>query len=564
MIPRNARLAGMSLILLFILLLWLYPLLTLRLANVADFPVHLRWADQFLSALRDGWLLPRWASASLSGLGDPTFFYYQPLFYYISSVFSVLGLRSEYAFVWAATVPYLLLGWIVYYQMLEGYRNRNAVLGTMFVLGCPILYFLSTHMASLPWTLSLPFSVLFVAESTREQPRPLRLAVLLSLICLSHLLSGLITLFCSGLGRLVFAFPNRSTVASHIKWGLGVTLGLGLASFFIYPAISQLHLINPGGWTDNATFDWRRAFILPIVSYFKYGNRWLSIQWPFALLALLMSVMVLMRRPLDAPTPAQVFARRLALVGLSALVLGSELAYPLYALVPPMQKLQFPYRFVFLATLLANIAFVIHLNESAWRRWGKLAKSAAVLLVVAQCTQTGYMQWNLYRTGEKLPDRATFMTGSFGQPEYLPAVSGPRWKEYVADGKLVGECRRLEIGCSEINHRTHDFSVVIDTPRTVSVRLPVFAFPAWRVIIDGLAQASTADIDTGLVLVELPPGRHRVAMSWSRLPAEIIGLWISTGALIVLLGALAMLSLRQRHGAIQQAGSTPAQAAMPA
>lgn len=564
MMTRNTRLAGTSLLLLFILLLWLYPLLSLRLAHAHDFPVHLRWADQFLSALRDGWLLPRWASASLSGLGDPTFFYYQPLFYYITSIFSVLGLRSEYALVWAATVPYLLLGWIVYYHMLEDYHNRNAVLATIFVLGCPVLYFLSTHYAGLPWSLSLPFSVLFVAESTREQPRPLRLAVLLSLICLSHLLSGLITLSCSGLGRLVFAFPTRRTIATHIKWGLGVILGLGLASFFIYPAISQLHLINPSGWTDGVNFDWRRAFILPLVGHFKYGDRWFSIQWPFALLALLMCVMVLMRRPLGTPTPAQVFARRLALVGLSGLVLGSELAYPLYALVSPMQKLQFPYRFVFLATLLANIAFVIHLNENAWRRWGKLAKSAAVLLVVAQCTQTGYMQWNLYRTGEKLPDRASFMTGNFGQPEYLPAVSGPRWKEYVADGKLGGECRQLSIGCNEINHRTHDFSVVIDTPRTVFVRLPVFAFPAWRVSVDGLAQASTADIDTGLVLVELPPGRHKVAMSWSRLPAEIIGLWISTGALVVLLGALAILRLRQCHGAVQPVGSTPVQAAMPA
>jgi hypothetical protein len=55
----------------------------LRLPHQNDLLVHLQWSDQFLSALRDGVPLPRWAHASVNGLGDPTFVYYQPLFYYL-------------------------------------------------------------------------------------------------------------------------------------------------------------------------------------------------------------------------------------------------------------------------------------------------------------------------------------------------------------------------------------------------------------------------------------------------------------------------------------------------
>jgi hypothetical protein len=548
----RSRLLGATCLVLFILLLWLYPLLTLRLGhNQNDITTHLRWAAQFVDALRDGWLLPRWAYASLNGLGDPTFVYYQPLFYYISSAFALLGLRSGHALLLAAVVPYLLLGGIVYRLFLGRYRGRYAVLGAMLVVGCPLLYFLSTHVAAFPWTLSLPFSVLFVAESTRDRPRPLRLAVLLCLVCLSHLLSAMMTLCCTALARLIFAFPARRTIASHVNWGSGVALGFALAAFFLYPALSQLHLINPDGWDDPGGL-WRKAFVFPTFTYASYGLRWFAIQWPLGLVALATAVMTLIPLHRAPATPAQGHARRLAMVSLAALALSTELAFPLYTILPPLQSLQFPYRFIFLAIILANIALAIHLNEGAWSRWGKLARTAAALVIAAQCAQAAFLQWNLVRAGERLPERASFMSGRFGQPEYHPAVRGPHWQAYAADGKLAGECRRLAIRCAAIEQRTHDFSVVIDTQRAINVRLPVFAYPGWRVSVDGQVQANlVADKETGLILVSLPQGRHVVALTWSGTPADITGLWISGGALCILLGALAISSLRQRRAGRQ-------------
>lgn len=547
-ISKRSRLPGAIALVLFTLLLWLYPLLTLRLPHQNDIWIHLRWADQFLAALQEGWLLPRWASASVSGLGDPTFLYYQPLFYYITSAFSLIGLRAGYALLCAAIVPYLLLGGVVYFHVLARYRNRGALLGALFVLACPIVYFLSVNMASFPWTLSLPFSVLFVAESTRQKPRPTLLGILLCLVCLSHLLSAMIALFCTAGARLVLDFPNRHNLAPHIRWALGVVLGLALAAFFIFPAVTQLHLINPDGWTDGPIFDWRRAFAFPTYSFAKYGLRWFAIQWPLAVVALLLAAMVIMDAKSAVSTPGQAQARRFAVVAMAALALSSELAYPLYAMLPPLQKLQFPYRFVFLGLLLANIAFVVHLNEGAWQRWAALGRAAAVLLIASQLAMAAYIQWGIYRSGESLPDRAVFMKGHFGQPEYLPAVRGPDWKAYSHSGKLAGECRRLRIHCVETVQRTHDFSTVIETDHPVSVRLPLFAYPAWRIAVDGVAQSLVADPATGLPLVALGPGRHRVTMRWSRTAAEQIGWWISAVAVCILCAAFGGARLR-RHTA---------------
>lgn len=548
-VTRRARIGGALCLMLLTLLLWADSLVTLRLPHQNDTLVHLRWAEQFLAALREGWLLPRWASASIGGLGDPTFLYYQPLFYYISSAFALLGMSSRYALLCAAMVPSLMLGWVVYACLLVRYRNLNALLGAAFILVCPVLYFVTTSVGAFPWALSLPFSVLFVAESIRRQPRPMRIALLLALICLSHLLSALMALACVGLARLVIAFPrDRDALAGHVNWVLGVVLGLMLAGFFIYPAVTQLHLVNPAGWVSGANFDWRRAFALPTFTHAQYGFRWFAIQLPYALIALAACLLVMMPFTGAADTPGKVFARRLGWVAIAALVLGSELAYPLYALVGPMQKLQFPYRFVFVALLLANIALVIQLNEGAWKRWRLPVRAVALGLMLAQVAIMAHLQWDLLKRGELLPARDIFMQGRFGQPEYIPAVRGPDWKQYLESDKLVGECRRLQVACSDTRHRTHDFSTRIKAPTPVEVRLPILAFPAWQLTVDGNPVALASDRATGLVLVKLPAGEHQIVLTWTRLPAEVIGWWLSALACLVLLGLL-VLGRRGPRGA---------------
>lgn len=545
--PKTLATFGVGL---FILLLWFYPLLTTQLAAQWDVKVHLRWADQFYSAMQEGWWLPRWAHASLNGLGDPTFLYYQPLFYYLTGVFAILGVPLPYWLLLGGVAIYTLSAMVLYRYFLRQYPPYRSALGAMFVLASPPVFFLATQMAAFPWVLSFPFSVLFVAESLRDRPRVARLAILIALICLSHILSAMMTLLCTGLARVIFAFPNRKTIRAHLAWGTGIALGFGLAAFYLYPALTQLDLITPGGWTNGTGYDWRRNFAFPLATYFQYGLKWTGPQWTLAVLTPIMAVLALL--PLRGMTVSRMttIARRLAIVALVAAVLGSELAYPLYAVFTPLHKLQFPYRFLFLGSLLASIAFVIQLNEGAWSRWSKTARTLAVWLFTVYFGQLAVLEWKLVSGGTRLPDRAEVMTGRFGQPEYLPAGARPAWKDYADRGKLAGECRRLVIACSELRHRTHDLSVVIETTQSVRMRLPMFAFPAWQASVNGLVQPYAVDQETGMILMNLPAGRHLVALHWVPLPAETAGKWISAAAFCLLLGVL-LVGRRSCHAARQ-------------
>lgn len=504
-----------------------------------DHLIQYRWWLQFDSALREGVWSPKWAYAAHAGLGEPTFLYYQPLFFYIASAFGWL-LSPTNAVRAAVWFPYALLGAIAFVRIRSDTTLLRAAAALVMILTCPALFFLSTHVGAFPWVMAMPFCLLFALESTQDKPDFAKIALWLGFVCLSHLLSGLMSLLCVGTGRLVFAFPSRRTLRGNCAWLAGIILGLLLVAFFIYPAVSQQGYINPSGWTNDPSLDWHRGFAFPVVSYFKYGHRWFLWQWPIPVFTLLMcgSVFWIAKRLDRSMHTAQqvVLASRLAIIALTGLIFSSEIAYPLFALLPPLQKLQFPYRFVFPAMLLATMslcmACIVHFSQHKGRN---RVSYCCALFAAAQCVVVILLQYNIVGFGKAMPDLRTVLRGDFGQVEYLTANRGPHWDKYNASGGLVGECARLGVACREIATHSHASVVSISSDRPVSIRLPVFSFPGWRVSIDGAEQGIATDPDTGLLLVTVESGSHIVATRWGGTPAEPMAMFASLAAAVCLL-----------------------------
>src|SRR5262249_17498701 len=51
---------------------------------------HYRWTSQYIDALRDGALYPRWLPSANEGQGSPAIIYYPPLSFYVAAGFSVV------------------------------------------------------------------------------------------------------------------------------------------------------------------------------------------------------------------------------------------------------------------------------------------------------------------------------------------------------------------------------------------------------------------------------------------------------------------------------------------
>jgi len=525
--------AGSLLLVPLLYLLWFQTLWQGRVISNIDHLVHMRWLIQFETGLQDGWWLPRWAFASHRGLGDPTFLFYQPGAYYLAALFRRLGAAPDSALAWTSWLANLLLGMVVLWRAPSGWRLSQAFCAALFVAASPMLYFMATHQASYPWVLSMPFGLLFAWESAQEKPHWFRLAIPLSLLCLTHLLSTLILLLCVGCGRLLAGGPRRRMIRGHAQWLCICLLGLGLASFFLFPAVTQLHLINPEGWTNNPYLDWHRAFAFPTFTWYRFGMRWFGLQWPLPVVSLLMAAWVL-RAP-GEQGEAGPAARQLAWMALAGLFFSSELAYPLYELFDAFRKFQWPYRFSAWSLLLSSTAFILVLLQ----RWPQLARwrrMQALALALAYAVLALYVQNNVRTAGQQLPPALVVMQGDFGQPEYLPAGRGPGWESYLHSGSFASDCAQAGLQCGPLRRTSHSVESEIILQATTSlVRMPLFVFPAWQVSVDGVPRRTSVDPATGLHLVQLPPGQHVIRLAWVGLEAERTGRWITLAALLACL-----------------------------
>lgn len=512
------------------------PFILDKIIPQGDYKTHIRWAYQFYISLGEGSFYPRWAFAAHSGLGEPAFLYYQPLFYYFVSSFNyflndiVLSVRISLII---SNILLGIAGFLSIYRLIPLY---HAWFGMILIQATPMLIFLESYYAALPWVFASPFIVFFVSESTKDNPSPMKLAIHLALLTLSHILSAMMILISIGLASVLSLVgrPSQEKLRRSIQWLTGVTIGLLLTSFYLLPALTLQDLISPQAWINASAVDWHRAFAFPIFSYLKNGLRWFAVQWPFSLLALIMFLVALKVVSRVTDVRSNIVYRLLG-YSATALFFSSELSYPLYSVIGFLQKIQQPYRFIVPATLYATLAISACLS-SLWpltpvKPYKILGQGAVMLafLLVAM------VQFGLYKEGLPSPALSIAMKGTFGQPEYFPATKGPNWMEYVNQGGWNQECINKQIICTDEQKSTHAWSALVTAKNESIIRLPLFFFPNWHAALGDKRHDIVPDHDTGLISMTVPQGSHRINVTWDKLPVEYIGLSLTLLGLIAII-----------------------------
>ena len=316
-------------------------------------------------------------------------------------------------------------------------------------------------------------------------------------------------------------------------------------------ALTTQDLINPGAWFDPKWIDWRNSFIFPIVTGRSYSIRWFNIQWTVAALycvsVLLCAAAAVRMHWSERWVRTAVVA---LLVGSAiSLLLASEFAYPIYTLSPQLRSVQWPYRFLTIPSLCVPLALVFALavarNKGARVGWSPFLMAALVgniALLIA-------LELQVATSGRASGVEQRVMSGRFGQPEHRPATAGPGWPAYLSAGGFQAECKGLDATCTEMTTGTHRRTWNIELDRDADIRLPVFAFPAWELRIDGVSHSQPPDAVTGLIAIHLGPGKHQVKILWSSLFEERMGILLSALS-IVILAVLAYWQRREKRPAI--------------
>jgi hypothetical protein len=518
-----------------------------RVSSNNDLRVHYRWAVEFVTALHGGDPYPRWMPLANQGLGEPALLFYAPLYYYATALVAWFTRDTWTAMKLVEFVGIWATGLFAYAALRRFCPPGWSLAGAVVVQAAPMIFMLFHFFNGLPWALSFTAAMAAVAFSLRPNPRRFvdaPLAVALAVVVSTHTLSGLMVLICLpfvNVRHLVGPASSAGRLRPVVAWGLSALVGIGLTMAYLFPALRARSLIMSEAWTTEYTY--YNAFIFSTVTYFLYGMRWMTFQWPLPLVLLGSTIaitwyLVKTRERRDGSWAA---LTGLATVAWVSLFLCSELSYPLWALPSPLKLVQYPHRFLYVTTAVGLVANVACLR----RVWSENYPRRAVLLVALPLVVSVLMTGAMYAKFTMLDARPSGLVGNTvgphrGLPEYATRTVGPDWERYVQDGGLESECAARQAQCREMSPTGRTRRWRIDVPRAMPLRLPVFAFPAWSLGLDGQPLASTIDQATGLIAIELPAGRHEVSLTWAGLPSERTGLVLSGVSLALLLGLMAV------------------------
>ncbi len=455
---------------------------------------------------------------------------------------------------WAATASTFPVGLVTVWLLRNQVPYRWALASAVLLQTLPFAAFLFGFHAALPWHFSFAFAVLGIGLTTirRRRQVDLLLALSVGLLCVTHLMVTFMVLLClsamQGLSALRHGMTEIRT--SLIPWAGSVALGLGLSAVYWLLAATSAPLFNTWTSVDDYYTTYRNSFIFPFVTSGIFGTRWAVIQWvmpivPLAFLLVAAWALAIQRREQGEVWRA---ASRLCTVGGVALLMSSELAYPLYASIPHLANIQFPYRFLTVSSIAGALGFSL-VAPAAFRDSGmRLIRCAitgcaalSVMLFIA-------FQYKQYVEGVDPGLGPKTMAGRVGQRGSEPAFIGPDWQKYIEGGGLDGYCRGTGLVCETTLGESHHRIWHISTDSRAEVLLPLFAFPAWQVSLDDVLVPARVDLPTGLIAVEIPPGRHSVSVRWSLLWQERVG-WALSAASLAVFAAISWVR-RLRRGEV--------------
>ena len=587
----------------YLLLVWLFalpavtPLWQPTITDSADGLLHLYRLVALDQAVRQGVLFPRWLPDLAYGYGFPLFVFYAPLSYYVTLILS-FGFGLVLAFNISFALALWLSGTGAFVLVRDRFGSLAGLMASVAYVYAPFQLFNAFSRGGLPaaWAMALfPFTFWAFGRLLWPGDQPqLRFwtsisAILFGLALLTHntlslLFAPLLAAYLA-VNLLVHFIWGRWTTSPEMEspvyarsffWtrivlpvGLAAALGLGLAAFFLLPAIIEKEYAQVYRVITSPDFDFRFHFVslTELLAWPEPANTGLLnpkfpltlglVQLGLAVIGFIGLVYKLLqsRQNLTQPIVAQLtlgfFA---ALVLVIAVFMMLPLSQPLWERLPLLEFIQFPYRWLGPSALMLAIL--------AGAAGAMLPERAALGLALVGIPAIFFSAVPLLypRYDTTLPDDPSLVdmmayehhsgvigTTSFG--EYLPIWvktiphESPLEPMYQAGQPIERfDANYLSSGVEVESSRNgfNSVSLMVESPEAFQAIFNTFYFPGWVAKINRQRVATVPFSDRGLIRVDVPPGRHKLSLRFQETRLRYVADWLSVAALFAVLGLLAL------------------------
>lgn len=519
--------------------------------------VHLFWNSFWAEQVKSGDLFPKWYAQGYGGYGNAAFLFYPPLLRYVAFPYHLLGFYPVVAL--RLTVLTILIINIISASTLAAYLfKRRGILYCQLIIILainPYLFYCLFWRGALAECLAIALIPFFIVALLKVSNvitfvNGFALTITTFLIALAHLPSLIIIFFLFGIYSIVILLKNRNF--RDFGWRiLFFILGIVLSFPYLVPVIFNLNEIRQpigtslGDWVafGNNFYENRHTFIISII-------------FSIYLIIYLLSVQAVWQRRNKLEKFDVV-----SLIVLSALslLMISPLSLPLYKIVFPLQKIQFPFRFIAVASglvsTLAILSISVNFNQFKKRLLVSLLIIASlciphyfllssVLTPVYQDSLTKEQLNNLITARIKQPSYQSQITATENflpvEPikvggkgfnlaagllivpdvvDYLPAALSEKTPFWKFQGNTVSPAQgyqdhsvrngngQLSMVKASLYHRIWDCEIVSDT----QVDLGITYFNRWHFETNPKGMISSQGMSQdGLFTLQLKPGKYQL------------------------------------------------------
>lgn len=202
----------------------------------------------------------------------------------------------------------------------------------------------------------------------------------------------------------------------------------------------------------------------------------------------------------------------------------------LWKYLPKLEFMQFPWRWLLCLSMV--FAFFVTVGFQRW--WMRAFVCAVAVLVIALAWVRIQPPWWDNRSDLKeMQDNMTDHIGYEGTDEYTPAGADPTAIDKNAPQVKVEGPAQAAIRLYRWDAESRYFTADMSAPDQLALKL--FAYPAWRVEVNGRVVQTARSESTGQILVPLEAGMNRVQITFIRTWDRKLGGWISLITAIFLL-----------------------------
>jgi hypothetical protein len=509
--------------------------------------VNSAWQAGFSQEIWSGNLVPRWLPNMTGAAGGPDFYFYAPAFFYLSVLrTAVLGSDvGPQTQIIVGVLLVTLLSMVAFYCFIRSKVTfHRAAISAVLYAALPyhliIDFYMRGALAEMTALAIVPLCFLSLQKLAGGWRGAAGFAVSYAILALSHLPVALLVAIASG---LFVVASERGSLRWRALFRLGIAGigGVGLAGYYVIPALTLQPLVNIGWlWSDYYDYDtWFLYFrsesadsiLMPAIDVYST-----------ALFGVCLTVLICERVGKIRLARQDV---GLLVIGFSLFFLMTPLSKPIWILLPPLQKIQFPWRatgiveFAVLA-LVTRCLFLIKINGVGFRRLQISLAAMFVGLVASLPTlwpSDTFVQHANPEVAERLLSEAKLQSSP---PEYFPAaisLSPNEIAETVINQPTISTAD--DVGTVEaisLNGRRMVFKMSLTADTVVEVRQFWFPGLAASIANGGALQAVTPTRETekGLINVSVPAGNYELELRRDYLREEKIGFVVSLITLLLI------------------------------